>query len=98
MKKALMFGWLGVALLAQGGVYDDAIYWFRGGKTTGTGTAVQMFDEMHASDTSHANHSGAQFYGRPASRATRCTSGATMPAARVPPVPASGATTSRSSA
>ncbi|MGN0847957.1 MAG: hypothetical protein ACI4RA_11340 [Kiritimatiellia bacterium] len=54
--------------LAAGGVYDDAIFWFRGGKTVGTGADVKLFDEIHASDTTHANH-GAQFKGLAESRA-----------------------------
>ena len=41
---------------AFGGVYDDALFWFRGGKTSGTAVAGSLFDEMHADDPSHANH------------------------------------------
>jgi len=40
-------------------VFDDAVFWFRGGKDiSGDGRMQQgeFFDDLHADDTSHANH------------------------------------------
>lgn len=62
MKKTLMFGLLGVALLAQGGVYDDCIFRFTGGKDVngdgiirqGTSVNQEFFNEMKAGVTNHA--------------------------------------------
>ena len=47
------------SLMASAGVYDDAIFWFRGGKTVGTAVTGSLFDEAHANDTNHPNHKGA---------------------------------------
>ena len=41
------------------GVYDDAIFWFRGGRDlNGNGLCEkgEFYDEMHAGNTSHGNH------------------------------------------
>ena len=49
-----------LATTAYGDVYDDAIFWFRGGtNVTANGrTAVKgdLFDSIHANDPSHKNH------------------------------------------
>ena len=49
-----------LAATAYGDVYDDAIFWFRGGtNVTANGrTAVKgdLFDSIHANDPSHKNH------------------------------------------
>ena len=40
-------------------VFDDAVFWFRGGKDiSGDGKMQQgeFFDDLHANDTNHANH------------------------------------------
>ena len=55
-----------LASVAYGDVYDDAIFWFRGGtNVTANGrTAVKgdLFDSIHANDPSHKNHT-ATFFG-----------------------------------
>ena len=49
-----------MVVTAYGDVYDDAIFWFRGGtNVTANGrTAVKgdLFDSIHANDPSHKNH------------------------------------------
>ena len=50
-----------LALAAQGApnVFDDAVFWFRGGKDkNGDGYMVpgEFFDDLHADDSSHDNH------------------------------------------
>ena len=50
-----------LALAAHGSVnvFDDAVFWFRGGKDiNGNGYMQQgeFFDDLHANDDSHANH------------------------------------------
>ena len=47
------------SLMVSAGVYDDAIFWFRGGKTVGPAVTGSLFDEVHADNTDHANHKGA---------------------------------------
>ncbi len=53
------------AAAAYGDIYDDAIFWFRGGtNVTANGrTAVKgdLFDSIHANDPSHKNHTAAFF-------------------------------------
>ena len=53
------------AATAYGDIYDDAIFWFRGGtNVTANGrTAVKgdLFDSIHANDPSHKNHTAAFF-------------------------------------
>lgn len=48
------------AVAAYGDIYDDAIFWFRGGtNVTANGrTAVKgdFFDSIHANDPTHKNH------------------------------------------
>lgn len=47
------------AACAETSVYNDAIWWFRGGRdANGDGIAQrgEFFDEMHANDTIHTNH------------------------------------------
>ena len=65
MKQIVRLGIMGAAALclattAYGDVYDDAIFWFRGGtNVTANGrTAVKgdLFDSIHANDPSHKNH------------------------------------------
>jgi hypothetical protein len=48
-------------LSAQGStnVFNDAVFWFRGGKDINSDGYIQQgefFDDLHANDTSHANH------------------------------------------
>ena len=68
MKLIVRLGMMGAAALclaatAYGDVYDDAIYWFRGGtNVTANGrTAVKgdLFDSIHANDPTHKNHTAA---------------------------------------
>ena len=49
---------LAVAAHASPNVFDDAVFWFRGGKDNGDHFMQQgeFFDDLHANDTSHANH------------------------------------------
>lgn len=53
------------AAAAYGDIYDDAIFWFRGGtNVTANGrTAVKgdLFDSIHANDPPHKNHTAAFF-------------------------------------
>ena len=58
---------------AQGApnVFDDAVFWFRGGKDkNGDGYMRhqgEFFDDLHADDATHANHQmGVQTYSSPA--------------------------------
>ena len=40
-------------------VFDDAVFWFRGGKDLNGDGYMQkgeFFDDLHANDVSHANH------------------------------------------
>lgn len=41
-------------------VYDDAVFWFRGGRELGTPDGLlqtgEFFDDLHADDLEHANH------------------------------------------
>ena len=59
-KLALVACLLACAAAAYGDIYDDAIFWFRGGtNVTANGrTAVKgdLFDSIHANDPSHKNH------------------------------------------
>lgn len=64
MKRIILSLVLAVCGWACAGVYDDAIFWFRGGKATGPAGTGSLFDEMHADAPAHANH-GAVFYGDP---------------------------------
>ena len=68
MKQIVRLGIMGAAALclattAYGDIYDDAIYWFRGGtNVTANGrTAVKgdLFDSIHANDPTHKNHTAA---------------------------------------
>ena len=68
MKLIVRLGMMGAAALclaatAYGDIYDDAIYWFRGGtNVTANGrTAVKgdLFDSIHANDPTHNNHKAA---------------------------------------
>ena len=65
-KLALAACLLACAAAAYGDIYDDAIFWFRGGtNVTANGrTAVKgdLFDSIHANDPSHKNHT-ATFFG-----------------------------------
>ena len=49
-----------MVITAYGDIYDDAIFWFRGGtNVTANGrTAVKgdFFDSIHANDPTHKNH------------------------------------------
>ena len=64
-KSKLIGGVIAVASLAAmpaaGGVYDDCVWWFRGGRdadSSGTLTTGEFYDEIHAgdpADTAHAN-------------------------------------------
>ena len=43
----------------SGCVFNDAVYWFRGGKDingNGTMDSGEAFDDLHANDVNHANH------------------------------------------
>lgn len=45
----------------SGCVFNDAVYWFRGGKDingNGTMDSGEAFDNLHANDANHANHGG----------------------------------------
>ena len=62
-----------LALAAHGSanVFDDAVFWFRGGKDKGNDRYMrqqgEFFDDLHANDTAHANHQmGVQSYTSPA--------------------------------
>ena len=59
-KLALAACLLACTAAAYGDIYDDAIFWFRGGtNVTANGrTAVKgdLFDSIHANDPSHKNH------------------------------------------
>lgn len=66
-RNKALFALLGSlsSLCLQGGVFDDARFWFNGGKPShGDGTAVtgDFFDSVHANDPSHKNH-GCKFIG-----------------------------------
>ena len=65
LKKGIALGELALvacfaAVAAYGDIYDDAIFWFRGGtNVTANGrTAVKgdFFDSIHANDPTHKNH------------------------------------------
>ena len=48
-----------VAPRGSGCVFNDAVYWFRGGKDineNGTMDSGEAFDDLHANDLSHENH------------------------------------------
>lgn len=48
-----------VAPRGSGCVFNDAVYWFRGGKDingNGTMDGGEVFDDLHANDANHANH------------------------------------------
>ena len=50
---------IGLTAAVCAGVYDDAIFWFRGGRDlNGNGLCEkgEFYDEMHAGNTSHGNH------------------------------------------
>ena len=49
---------LAVAAHASPNVFDDAVFWFRGGKDDGDHFMQQgeFFDDLHADDASHPNH------------------------------------------
>ena len=50
-----------VAPRGSGCVFNDAVYWFRGGKDingNGTMDSGEAFDNLHANDANHANHGG----------------------------------------
>ena len=62
MKRWALVGMAVAALAAfAGNVYDDAVFWFRGGKERVTANGQmetgEFFDDMHADDLAHANHS-----------------------------------------
>jgi len=63
-----------LAATAYGDIYDDAIFWFRGGtNVTANGrTAVDgdLFDSIHANDPTHKNHK-ASFWGYEENRVLR---------------------------
>ena len=48
-----------VALRGSGSVFNDAVYWFRGGMDkngNGVMDGGEAFDDLHANDANHANH------------------------------------------
>ena len=50
---------LASAAYGSANVFDDAVFWFRGGKDiSGDGYMQQgeFFDDLHADDNDHANH------------------------------------------
>ena len=59
----LIIGFMSAAPISAHGapnVFDDAVFWFRGGKDkNGDGymrSVGEFFDDLHADDTTHANH------------------------------------------
>ena len=61
MKKLLMMIAAALAAAAYGSVnvFNDAAFWFRGGKdgnSNGTMETGEFFDDLHANDGLHANH------------------------------------------
>ncbi len=59
MKKLLMTVAAMAAVCASGGVYDDCVYWFCGGRdSNGDGflQSGELTDTMHANNTSHNAH------------------------------------------
>ena len=61
---------LAFAAHASPNVFDDAVFWFRGGKDKSNDLDMrqtgEFFDDLHANDTSHANHQmEVQSYGSP---------------------------------
>ena len=51
----------GLVRPAEANVFDDAVFWFRGGKdrvtVNGQLERGEFFDDMHADDPAHTNHS-----------------------------------------
>ena len=49
---------LGFAAQGAPNVFDDAVFWFRGGKDDGDGYMQQgeFFDDLHANDNGNPNH------------------------------------------
>ena len=50
---------ISVAAQCSNSVFDDAVFWFRGGKDIGGDGYMQkgdFFDDLHANDTTHDNH------------------------------------------
>ena len=50
----------GLVRSAEANVFDDAVFWFRGGKdhvtVNGQLDKGEFFDDMHANDPSHTNY------------------------------------------